>query len=330
MAETPIHPIPGLKDGKAVEFPAGPAALILTALVILTGCGGGSRETSAPAALEPSRVVGIGRVEPEKRFLDLRAEIAGIVAELDVRPGDTLKRGDLILKLSSEVERAKIELAAARVATQQSQLRGAQAALSALRIRTENARLEFERARSLYEQKAETRASYDRIKSEYDALSEEIKQREADVKTAGSFIRQYRAEQKLAEKELARKTLLAPEDGIVLSLEISRGSYISPEQTIGLFAPEGPRIIRAEIDELFADLIRLDMKTHVRRQGETGILSEGRLTYLGPSFRKKSLFSDEVGDLEDRRVREVWISLESPDALLYGMRVECVIFLDKT
>lgn len=331
MAEFADTPSCDKYPGKAFRPSWWGAASLLLIPVFLAGCGGRpseSRKESVLAPLQPRRVVGIGRVEPDKRFLDLRAETAGIVVELNVQPGDIVQRGDPLLRLSFDVEQAKVDLAASRIATQQAQLQAAEAALSALRIRTANSRIEYERAKSLYEQDAEARAFHDRAKTEYEALSEEIKQREADVRAAASLIQQYREEKKLAEAERAKRTIAAPENGTVLSLDISRGSYASPERTFGTFAPEGARIVRAEIDELFAERLRLQLKAIVRRPGETEILSEGRLIFIGPSFQKKSLFSDEVGDLEDRRIREVWLSLETDPDLLYGMRVECVIDLE--
>ena len=44
-------------------------------------------------------------------------------------------------------------------------------------------------------------------------------------------------------------------------------------------------------------------------------------------MRRKSIFSDEVGDLQDRRVREVRITLDPGTDILFGSRVECVILL---
>jgi HlyD family secretion protein len=312
---------------------AGRTAAVLLISLFLSGCGDRStklQDSTASIPLQPDKVIGIGRIEPEKKFLELHAETPGIVTVLHVRAGDQVQRGDIILQQNFELEQAKVGLSEARIATQQSQLQAAKATLSVVRIRAANSRLEFERVKTLFEQDVEVRANFDRLKAEYEALAQEIKQREADVETASSFIRQYRADKKLAETERSKKTLLAPDSGILLSLDISPGSYLSPERTIGTFAPAGPRIVRAEIDELFADRLRVDALAHIRRQGETDVLSEGRLIFIGPSLQKKSLFSDDVGDLEDRRVREVWISLETNHDLLYGMRVECVIFLDKT
>jgi hypothetical protein len=82
------------------------------------------------------------------------------------------------------------------------------------------------------------------------------------------------------------------------------------------------------VDELFADLVETGQNAEIRRLGETQALAEGRVIFTGPALRRKSLFSQDVGDLEDRRVREIWVGLPETASLILGMRVECVIKLE--
>ncbi len=63
----------------------------------------------------------------------------------------------------------------------------------------------------------------------------------------------------------------------------------------------------------------------IRQPGSDRELARGVVFYAAPSLKKKSLFSDDAGNLEDRRVREVRIRVTSGQPLLYNSRVECVI-----
>jgi hypothetical protein len=48
--------------------------------------------------------------------------------------------------------------------------------------------------------------------------------------------------------------------------------------------------------------------------------------YFTSSFlKKKSLFTDQSGEKEDRRVRTIKLLLDAPENLLLNARVECVI-----
>ena len=50
---------------------------------------------------------------------------------------------------------------------------------------------------------------------------------------------------------------------------------------------------------------------------------------MGPYLKKKSLFSEQAGDAEDRRVREVRITLKNAEKILFNTRVECVMAIKK-
>ena len=117
----------------------------------------------------------------------------------------------------------------------------------------------------------------------------------------------------------------APVNGTLLSLEVSKGEYISPSQIIGEFAPEGPLMALTEIDELFASKIKLGQRAKIRNQGKEEVIAEGTVVLTSPYLRKKSLFSENSSNLEDRRVREVRVQLDSASNILIGSRVECWI-----
>jgi hypothetical protein len=91
------------------------------------------------------------------------------------------------------------------------------------------------------------------------------------------------------------------------------------------FAPVGPVMAITEIDELFADKVKEGQIAEIRLQGDTVIIGSGKVILAAPYLRKKSLFSDKADNLEDRRVREVRVQLDSSTRILIGSRVECII-----
>lgn len=298
--------------------------------VLAAGCNG--KEEAQPlssADMAPRRVLGIGRIEPELRILDLSSEVSGTVAEIHFRPGDTIPGGETIIRLTDSIEKARLNQAAARLETQKSQIEAASAAMKAAQIRADNAGVSFQRSKTLFNQDAEAKAQYDAAKTEYDAMTEEVRNLEAQLVAARNLLKQYRADYGLAQAEYERRFIRVPSDGILLTLDLTVGSLVTPQMFFGTFAPDSPLVARCEIDELFSGLVETGQRAIIRRQGETEALARGQVTFAGPGLRKKSLFADDVGDLEDRRVREVWITLEPDSRLLFGSRVECVISLEK-
>jgi HlyD family secretion protein len=317
------------KLGKSFGLMAISMCLLLICL-ITAGCGGSEESTSdtpAPIDMSPQQVVGIGRIEPELRFLDLSSETTGSIARINFAPGDNISGGEVIVELSTTLEKARVEQADARIQSQKAQIEAAKASLSAVRVRAENARVSFERSKELYASNTESEAVFDAAKAEFEALREDVKRFQAELVTAENALKENRADLKLAQAELDRRYIRAPIDGQLLTLDVTLGSLLSPETVFAVFAPESPQVARCEIDELFAALVRSGQRASLRNQGTTDVLAQGEVTFVAPSFTRKSLFSDDVGDLEDRRVREVWITLESGSELILGSRIECVILL---
>lgn len=88
-----------------------------------------------------------------KEFVDIQAEVAGLITELCVREGDTVGRGDVLLRLDDLQLRAEQDGARAQVGAAEADLRQgdvgvatAEAGLAAERVALANTRLEAEQA----------------------------------------------------------------------------------------------------------------------------------------------------------------------------------------
>ena len=74
---------------------------ILTA-VTLFNCGGKKEkeekkeEIALPDSLQPQKLVGIGRIEPEAKIASLYSDVSGVVDSLYINAGDTVKNLSLI------------------------------------------------------------------------------------------------------------------------------------------------------------------------------------------------------------------------------------------
>lgn len=305
--------------------------VLVLMVLILAGCGSKEEEQQANLLLEdmkPIRVVGIGRIEPALKLLNITSQTSGIITLIPFQPGDSVVKDDVIIELDSTVEKARIAQAQARIQTQVAQIDVARAALNPEKVRMENAKTVFERTKTLFEQGTETQFTFDKAKAEYETLLGEIKRLETGVVAAERLVQQYRADLVLSKAEYEKRFIKVPTDGQLLSLDITLGSLVTPQKSIGTFAPESPLSAWCEIDELFAAEVRVGQKAYVRHQGTIEALAYGEVSFAGPFLRRKSIFSDEVGDLQDRRVREVRITLDPGTDILFGSRIECVILLE--
>jgi multidrug resistance efflux pump len=155
----------------------------------------------------------------------------------------------------------------------------------------------------------------------------EIERLQAAMRSAESKLNEISTDAKVASVDIERRMVKAPADGIILTMDLTEGSAGTTEKPLFDFAPISPLTVLCEVDEMWVNKLKLEQKAIIRTQGMDDKLGEGEVIYLSPYLKKKSLFSDDSGNMEDRRVREVRVRLSSNANLLINSRVEVVIDL---
>lgn len=305
-------------------------------LILLAGCGAKTTEpaakeapvTAASVSESVETVVGIGRVEPEAKMLEIKPEMSGRLVNILVKAGDKVKIGDLLFELDHSENDAKMTQIQARMRTADAQIKQLQKGIEIARINQDLAQKEYNRYQAAFEGKAETKSMLDKAENSLSLSKEQVKQQELQLRTSQASRSELDAEQAVLRSQAANTRITALEAGTLLSVEVPIGSMVSSTSLLAQFAPESPLSVVTEVDELFADKVKVGQKAEIRAQGGSEILANAEVIFAAPYLRQKSLFSDEVGKLEDRRVREVRVRITDPKAdLLFGSRVECVIHL---
>ena len=153
-----------------------------------------------------------------------------------------------------------------------------------------------------------------------------MKKIENDLAMQQSQLDEIEVQQAVKVNALKQTALRAPADGIVLDILPKPGEAVSQYQTYARLAPDAPLVVQAEIDEMFAVSVVPGQKCMVRLAGENEQVAKGKVVRISADLKKKSLFSDSRDDLEDRRVREVLISLDTVfHPLLINTKVECTV-----
>lgn len=298
---------------------------------ILTACGSSEKEQQ-PAAIKKSpleidQLVGIARIEPEGKIAPLGSEVPGIVATILVREGEPVKKGQLLLRLDEQAESAQVEQSSARRSTRAERINSLTARVEAIKVKLNAAEVERNRNRSLADAKAGSEKLALDAEAAYATLLAELKVAQADVQEAKANLGEIDAESRYLRSVRDKKMVFAPQDGMMLNWEIKAGQAIAAGTRLGDFAPAGNLIAITEIDELYALKVKNGQRVKITAQGSKKVLTTGKVTYCSPYLSKKSIFSDRADNLEDRRVREVRITIDNPSAVLIGSRVECIIQL---
>ena len=280
-------------------------------------------QAAAPNALE--MIVSIGRIEPENKIIKLGSEVGGIVKKVYFQAGDSVKKGDIIIELTNDLERAQLAVNSSQIDTKSSDIVSAQANLDGAKIKAENLKLKYERLKGSFEKGAETKQNLDNANTDFLTAQKEVERLSASIVTFKKQQQEIAQQSVVNSVQLQRRFIKAPSDGVILMMDVTQGSSIQALMSVADFAPTCPVSVVCEVDELFADRVKLGDKAYVRYAGQTEKLAEGEIIFAAPYLKKKSLFADVSSDMEDRRVREVRVRLLKAENLLYGSRVECVI-----
>jgi HlyD family secretion protein len=212
------------------------------------------------------RVVTSGRLLPEAR-VSVGAVVVGRVAEVAVREGARVQKGQLLIALSDTEAKAQVDERKAAVA--QTEARAEQ-------IRKTSRSLANEGARQASLDLAQARRRLDRVqrlfeaqagaKTDLDAAADAVelaqgRKRTAELQVQGvgedapdlrltlAAVDQSRALLAAAEARLAETRILAPAAGTVLSRAVEQGDVVQPGRALMVLAADGERLILTQPEE---------------------------------------------------------------------------------
>jgi multidrug efflux pump subunit AcrA (membrane-fusion protein) len=299
-------------------------------LMLLIACGN-KQEKSEPVTTEltPSQIVGIGKVVPYGGVVNLAAPASGIVNEIFVNAGDSVNKGDLILTLNSIDEELSVNVANTRIKSQELSVESAQIALAQERIaHSEKLRL-LNDAKELLEVGATTGESVRLLQNEFNQSGEQLKKADNDLRLQQSQLSELKIQQATRANDFEKTKFYAPLDGMLLDLVPKVGEALNLHQQYARISPNNPLVVLVEIDELFADYLKLGQTCIIKLPSSADIAAIGEIIRISPDLKKKSLFSDGGTDLEDRRIREIEVLLNQKNKTLFiESKVECSVQLN--
>ncbi len=209
-----------------------------------------------------------GRVETRDR-VPARARIGGTVISLEVSEGDSVSAGARI----AVVEDDKLAF----------QLDSIDARLASLNARLATARSELQRGETLLERGVIANQRLDQLRTDVDVVEGEMQSLES--------------ERLVVEQQVAEGAVLSPDDGVVISVPVSRGSVITPGETVAVVAGGGV-FLRLAVPERHAGSLTEGDPIEIAA-GADGETRTGRLVKLYPQIEGGRVEADvEVEGLD--------------------------------
>ena len=268
--------------------------------------------------------------------INLFPEVSGPIASILVTEGQAVTKGTPLISIDDAVQRAVVEqqrsqaeaalaqLQALKAQPRRETLAITEAQLELARANLKNAQDQYDKQSRLYEidRKAVSKDALDSATNalKVAAANVEVAQRQLELTRAGAWSfdienqqRQYDALQNAymaGIAQLAKYTLRAPADGVILSIRAAVGSYASPQGTYGTYTGgSGPLLVMGGPQEFLAVRCYID-ETLIHRLPEPSRLS-ARMFVRGSSVslpleyvRTQPYVSPKVS-LSDQRTERV-------------------------
>jgi multidrug resistance efflux pump len=307
---------------------------LFAGLFLLMACGGKKKDNEiAQAALKDSLtrpenvsvVAAIAKVEPADGLIELSTATSGIVAEIYKNAGDSLKKGDHILKIDAANDALNTEVVQKQILTQKARAAADEAAVAEYRASLKEKTEDLAVSEKLVLTGAETQQNVSIKQKEKEVLAANLQKAILLAQASRADVSTLQKQLQLEENTAADKLVKATQNGVLVRMDANKGSAISALMPFASLAPEGDLVLHGEIDEMFAALVKPGQKVSVNYIGNKEKIAEGTVIFLSPILESKSLFYEESGESSDRRVRRFKVSLSTGQPLLINAKVECSI-----
>lgn len=207
-----------------------------------------------------------GKIEPRDE-IEIKPQISGIIAEINVEPGDIVKSGDIIAKI--------------KVIPDESQLSSAQNRVNVAQLSLSQAKLEFERTKTLYDKKFVSREEYEQSQNAYEKAQEEVASAIDALSIVRDGISSTNAQQ---SNTLVRATI----DGLILEVPIKVGSSViqantmNDGTTVATIADMNNLIFKGKIDETEVGLLQTGMPMIVSIGALPEVSPTAVIEYISP------------------------------------------------
>jgi len=273
---------------------SGVAVIVVLILIVrLKGDKGAEVDMGYPQMRSITEVIPAnGKIHPVTE-VKISPDVSGEIVELNVKEGDHVKKGDLLIKIKQDVyistrDRMEASLNSARAQYQQQE------------ASYRKSELNFHRNEKLYAQKAISQAEYETAQSEYLVAQEQLNACKFNIGSAEASLKE-------AQENLVKTTIYAPMDGVVSKLSVEKG-----ERVVGTSQMAGTEMLRIadmEVMEVVVDvnendIIRLKLRdtASISVDAYPGRIFTGVVTRIANSAKNIDATTDQVTNFEVRVV----------------------------
>ena len=213
--------------------------------------------------------------------IKISPEVAGEIIELQIKEGDSVKSGDLLLKIRPDNFISSLNRSKANLNQQKANLAASKANLARAEAGFYRSQLEFNRQSLLHKEEMISDAEYELAEANYKIATQDLESAKQTVEAAIYIVKSSQATVDEAQENLMLTNIQAPMTGIVSKLDVEKG-----ETVVGTSQMQGTEMLR------IADLNNMEVRVDVNENdiikisiGDTTLIDVDSYSYLKKEFK---------------------------------------------
>ncbi|OQP50897.1 efflux transporter periplasmic adaptor subunit [Niastella yeongjuensis] len=166
-----------------------------------------------------------GKVYPEVE-VKVSPDISGEIVELQVKEGDSVRKGQVLAKIYADIYSTQRNQAAAEVNRQQAMVDNSKAQLESLQSALDLAKSTYERQKKLLADKIISNAEFEQAENSFRTAQANYNAAVQNIRSGQAGIASSVASLERANKDLSRTAVLSPMSGTVSLLNVKAGERV--------------------------------------------------------------------------------------------------------
>lgn len=192
-----------------------------------------------------------GKIYPETE-VKIKPDVSGEIVELSVEEGDSVNKGQLLIKINPSIYSSAVTQAEASMYQSRAGVHNAQELVAQARAQMMRTKSNFDRNKELYASKVISKMEYEQAEADYLSAKASYDATTANVSGGNYGVTGAQASLSQARENLRRTTIIAPNSGIISQLLVKRG-----ERVVGTAQMDGTPILT------IANLGRMEVRVEV-------------------------------------------------------------------
>jgi HlyD family secretion protein len=242
-----------LKRKKVYWIVGGISFLVILIAFLSTGRSSGAKvATELVGKKNITEIVSVsGKIQPETE-VKISADVSGEIIDMAVKEGDSVKQGQLLLRINPELYETTINQLSANLDNGRASLAGSEAQREKVNASFIQAQANYNRNKKLHDEKVISDQEWDNYRMQYEIAKSDLLAAEKSILASRYNVASMAARLEEGRRNLGRTSIFAPSSGIITNLNSEKG-----ERVVGTAQMAGTEILR------ISDLNSMEVEVNV-------------------------------------------------------------------